>query len=113
MPIVAFKFFGFLGEQAVESLHAGASASVHRSREVVGQLSPQRVMDRVSGQSTTRQVTQGQGPSSNGAGPQTAQPGTAQQRRYHEGRSQHATCGRLTTKIHALVTSGVRPVSAG
>ncbi|MFW6034026.1 MAG: type IV secretion system protein [bacterium] len=94
VPIVAFKFFGFLGEQAVESLHAGASASVHRSREVVGQLSPQRVMDRVSGQSTTRQIAQGQGPSSNGAGPQTAQPGAAQQRRYHEGRPQHATSAR-------------------
>jgi len=51
VPIVAFKFFGFLGEQAVESLHAGAQTSVQRGGEVVGQLVPHRVMERVNGHS--------------------------------------------------------------
>jgi TrbL/VirB6 plasmid conjugal transfer protein len=92
VPIVAFKFFGFLGEQAVESLHAGASAGVHRGREVVGQLSPQRVMERVSGQSPAGQSANGHGPSSNGTRPQaTQQASTSQQRRYHEGRPQRTT----------------------
>jgi hypothetical protein len=94
VPIVAFKFFGFLGEQAVESLHAGASASVQRSREVVGQLSPNRVMERVSGHTPAAQSTNGHGPSSNGSAPQNGQMATAQQRRYHEGRPQHSTSAR-------------------
>jgi hypothetical protein len=95
VPIVAFKFFGFLGEQAVESLHAGASAGVHRGREVVGQLSPQRVMERVSGHSPAGQSVNGHGPSGNGTRPQsTQQATTAQQRRYHEGRPQHSTAAR-------------------
>jgi hypothetical protein len=95
VPIVAFKFFGFLGEQAVESLHAGASASVHRGREVVGQLSPNRVMERVSGQSPAAQSANGHGQSSNGSGPQGTQTATTgQQRRYHEGRPQHGTSTR-------------------
>jgi hypothetical protein len=95
VPIVAFKFFGFLGEQAAESLHAGASASVQRSREVVGQLSPNRVMERVNGHSLARQSANGHGPSSSGSGPQTTQQATtAQQRRYHEGRPQHTTSAR-------------------
>src|SRR5918994_2202768 len=51
VPVVAFKFFGFLGEQAVESLHAGAQTSVQRGGEVVGQLVPHRVMERVNGHS--------------------------------------------------------------
>jgi hypothetical protein len=70
VPIVTFKFFGFLGEQAVESMHAGASASVQRSREVVGQLSPNRVMQRVNGHSPG-----GQAMSGNGHGPSHAQAG--------------------------------------
>src|SRR5918996_2557008 len=94
VPIVTVKFFGFLGEQAVESLHAGASASVQRGGEVVGQLSPQRVMERVNGHSPAAQLANGHGPSSNGSGPQSSQTATAQQRRYHEGRPQHGTSTR-------------------
>jgi hypothetical protein len=70
VPIVAFRFFGFLGEQAVESLHAGASASVHRSREVVGQLNPMSVMDRVNGHTLN-----GHGASRSGPAPTPAQAG--------------------------------------
>jgi hypothetical protein len=95
VPIVAFKFFGFLGEQAVDSLHAGASAGVQRSREVVGQLSPNRVMERVNGHAPAGQSANGHGRSSNGSGPQTTQQATtAQQRRYHEGRPRQSTSTR-------------------
>jgi hypothetical protein len=74
VPIVAFKFFGFLGEQAVESLHAGASASMQRSREVVGQLNPMSVMNRVNGHTLN-----GHAPSSNGHAPSHAQAGAGPQ----------------------------------
>ena len=36
VPIVAFKFFGFLDEQTVEALHSGAQSGIERGREVVG-----------------------------------------------------------------------------
>lgn len=47
VPIVAFKFFGFLGEHAAEALHAGAEGGVQRSREAAGQMNPKRVLDRL------------------------------------------------------------------
>jgi hypothetical protein len=79
VPVVAFKFFGFLGEQAVESLHAGAQTSVQRSREVVGQLSAHRVMDRMNGQSFNGA---GQAAGGNGASPYATQLAAAQQGRH-------------------------------
>jgi hypothetical protein len=48
VPIVAFKFFGFLGEQTVEVLHSGAQSSVDRGREVAGRMNPQQILDRMS-----------------------------------------------------------------
>jgi hypothetical protein len=47
VPIVAFKFFGFLGEQTVEVLHSGAQSGVERGREVVGRMNPQQILDRI------------------------------------------------------------------
>jgi hypothetical protein len=89
VPMVAFKFFGFLGEQTVESLHAGATAGVQRTKDVVGTMSPARVMERVNGHSAGGQSANGRGPSSNGSGSHAGQPATAQQRRYHDGRPPH------------------------
>lgn len=48
VPIVSFKFFGFLGEQAVESLHAETQSGIHRGREAAAQFSPQQVLQRIS-----------------------------------------------------------------
>ncbi|MFW6034187.1 MAG: type IV secretion system protein [bacterium] len=48
VPIVAFKFFDFLGEETVTALHAGAHGSVARTREAVGRIDPRRVADRMS-----------------------------------------------------------------
>jgi len=48
VPIVAFKFFGFLGEQTVEALHSGAQSSIDRGREVAGRMNPQQMLNRVS-----------------------------------------------------------------
>jgi len=48
VPIVAFKFFGFLGEQSVEALHSGAQSGVDRGREVAGRMNPQQILDRMS-----------------------------------------------------------------
>jgi hypothetical protein len=87
VPIVAFKFFSFLGEQTVESLHAGTSAGVHRTREMVAPLNPSRVMERVNVHSSKN----GAGASRNGAG---QQPVVVQQGRYHAGRPQHSTSAR-------------------
>jgi hypothetical protein len=47
VPIVAFKFFGFLGEQTVEVLHSGAQSGVDRGREVAGRMNPQQILDRI------------------------------------------------------------------
>jgi TrbL/VirB6 plasmid conjugal transfer protein len=47
VPIVAFKFFGFLGEQTVEVLHSGAQSGVERGREVAGRMNPQQILDRI------------------------------------------------------------------
>jgi hypothetical protein len=46
-PVVAFKFFGFLGEQTVEVLHSGAQSGVERGREVAGRMNPQQILDRI------------------------------------------------------------------
>jgi hypothetical protein len=48
VPVVAFKFFGFLGEQTVEVLHSGAQSGVDRGREVAGRMNPQQILDRMS-----------------------------------------------------------------
>jgi hypothetical protein len=48
VPIVAFKFFGFLDEQTVEALHSGAQSSVDRGREVAARMNPQQILDRMS-----------------------------------------------------------------
>lgn len=53
VPIVAFKFFGFLGEHTAETLHAGAAAGVERSREAAGQMNPTRMLDRLNTGNTT------------------------------------------------------------
>jgi hypothetical protein len=92
VPIVAFKFFSFLGEQTVDSLHAGASSGVHRSKEVVGTLSPTRVMERVNGHSQAGPSANGT--SRNGSGPQAGQATGAQQRRFHTGRPQRSPATR-------------------
>jgi hypothetical protein len=47
VPIVAFKFFGFLGEQTVEVLHSGAQSGVDRGREAAGRMNPQQILDRI------------------------------------------------------------------
>jgi hypothetical protein len=47
VPVVAFKFFGFLGEQTVEVLHSGAQSGVDRGREVAGRMNPQQILDRI------------------------------------------------------------------
>jgi hypothetical protein len=48
VPIVAFRFFDFLGEETVTALHAGAQGSVARTREVFGRMDPRRVAERIS-----------------------------------------------------------------
>jgi hypothetical protein len=48
VPIVAFKFFDFLGEETVTALHAGAHGSVTRTREALGRMDPRRIADRMS-----------------------------------------------------------------
>src|ERR671910_1448992 len=47
VPIVAFRFFGFLGEQTVEVLHSGAQSGVERGREVAGRMNPQQILERI------------------------------------------------------------------
>jgi hypothetical protein len=49
VPLVAFRFFDFLGEEAVSSMHSGAQAGVARSRDVLGRMDPRRVADRLHG----------------------------------------------------------------
>jgi hypothetical protein len=66
VPIVAFKFFDFLGEETVTALHAGATGSVTRTREVVGRIDPRRVADRMSSNGHSGSHSFG---SSNGHGP--------------------------------------------
>src|ERR687897_1966504 len=110
VPIVAFKFFGFLGEQAVESLHAGAQTSVQRAGEVVGQLVPHRVMERVNGHSRNGSSSV-DGHGSNGHGGATT-PG--QQVRpmapTGQGGGGSATDGPTPT---GASSGGAAPVSAG
>jgi hypothetical protein len=53
VPIVAFKFFGFLGEQTVEALHSGAQSSIHRGREVAGRMNPQQLLNRINTHETS------------------------------------------------------------
>jgi hypothetical protein len=49
VPVVAFRFFDFMGEQTVASMHAGAQASVSRTREALGHMDPRRLAARLHG----------------------------------------------------------------
>jgi hypothetical protein len=48
VPVVAFKFFDFLGEESVQSLHASSQAAIGRTKEVFGRMDPRRVAERMS-----------------------------------------------------------------
>jgi hypothetical protein len=48
VPLMAFKFFDFLGEETVTALHSGAQGSVTRTTEVLGRMDPRRIADRMS-----------------------------------------------------------------
>jgi hypothetical protein len=82
VPIVAFKFFDFLGEETVTALHAGAHGSVARTREVFGRMDPRRVADRIgsNGQGAEAPATS----SGNGHGP-TPKPVAAGQQASRSG----------------------------
>jgi hypothetical protein len=49
VPVVAFRFFDFMGEQTVASMHAGAQAGVSRTREALGHMDPRRIAARMHG----------------------------------------------------------------
>ncbi|MFW6033650.1 MAG: type IV secretion system protein [bacterium] len=74
VPLVAFRFFDFLGEEAATSMHAGAQASVARSREVLGHMDPRRVAARLHGSNGHSGGQPAGQPSRAGAGGQPSQP---------------------------------------
>jgi hypothetical protein len=75
VPLVAFRFFDFMGEQTVASMHAGAQAGVTRTREALGHMDPRRIAARAHGNG------HGRGGPSHGTGGQTpsAQPSQTRQ----------------------------------
>jgi hypothetical protein len=88
VPVVAFRFFDFMGEQTVASMHAGAQASVTRTREALGHMDPRRIAARLHGGSGHGGGTPSPG---NGGHASNAQPS---QTRQQPGRPQPTSSGR-------------------
>jgi hypothetical protein len=88
VPLVAFRFFDFMGEQTVASMHAGAHASVSRTREALGHMDPRRIAARLHGSNGN-----GRSAPSHGDGRQTPG-GQPSQTRQQAERLQQSSSGR-------------------
>ena len=105
VPIVAFKFFGFLGEHTAEGLHAGASHGIQRSREAAGQMNTHRVLDRIN--TTNGSQSQGASPTSANGSTARQQPGSP------PAGGGHATAGSGTARPAGPKTLTGGPGGAG